>query len=405
MAPRSPSADRPHESASSEIAKDLLARAAAIAPIVEAEAEEAEAKRTLQPKTVEAFRDAELLRGFLPVELGGHECDLETLIALVAELSRQDGAAGWCFGMNGFITSICAANLPDEGIEEIYQETGGDASRVLMAGGFPPMGRAVREGKGWRVSGDFRFGSGILHADYVVCTALEIENGAPVMDGAIPLMRTFVVKREQVRIDDNWHVAGLEGTGSCDYHLDNHFHPDSLSFVSSHADPIRGRSLYSMPLLTVANAPHCGFALGVGKRALDEIREISTSRHRLASSARLAERPAFQQSFGRVRTRLEAAEILVSTRAATIQKAHRNAGLTIDHRAAFTAATTNAYESALEAAQVAFRAAGGAALYRSVRLQRCLRDIQAGCQHIVPSDESWERVAQVWLGLPDPSTL
>jgi alkylation response protein AidB-like acyl-CoA dehydrogenase len=405
MVPNSSSSLSVRDSDSTKLGEDLLARAQAIASVVEGEAEEAEAKRTLQPKTVGAFRDAELLRGFLPVELGGYECDLSTLIAVVAELSRQDGAAGWCFGMNGFITSVCAANLPDEGIDEIYQSGERDPSQVLMAGGFPPMGRAVREGEGWRVSGDFRFGSGILHADYVVCTALEIEDDAPVMDGAIPLMRTFVVPREQVRIEDNWRVAGLEGTGSCDYHLDDHWSPESLSFVANHSDPIRGRSLYSLPLLTVANAPHCGFALGVGRRALEEIRDIATSRYRLGSSAPLAERPAFQQSFGRASTRFEAAEVLVTTRAAALQVAHRAGVLTIQHRAGLTAATTNAYESALEAAQVAFRAAGGAALYRSVRLQRCWRDIQAGCQHIVPSEESWERVAQVGLGLPDPGML
>ena len=384
---------------------DLIARARAMASVVEGDAEEAEARRTLQPSTVEAFREAELLRAFLPVELGGYECEPSVLVALIAELSRQDGAAGWCFGMNGFITSICAANLPDAGIDEVYQAGGRDPSQVLMAGGFPPLGRAVRDGEGWRVSGAFRFGSGILHADYVVCTALEIVNEAPVLEGGMPLMRTFVVPRDQVRIEDNWYVAGLEGTGSCDYHLDDHWHSDSLSFVSSHMKPTRGLSLYSMPLLTVANAPHSGFALGVGRRALEEIRELAMSRHRLGSSAPLVERAAFQQSFGRVSTRFDAAESLVYRRAAEVERAHRDGQLTLDHRAGFTAATTNAYEAALEAAQFAFRAAGGAALYRSVRLQRCLRDIQAGCQHIVPSEESWERVAQVGLGLGEPGMI
>lgn len=401
MSPTSPS---PGPDAT-KIADDLLARASALAAIVEGEALEAEANGTLQPKTVEALRDAQLLKAFLPVELGGNECELSALVALVAELSRQDGSAGWCFGMNGVITSICAAHLPDEGIEQIYLSDGTEPSRVLMAGGFPPLGRTVRDGEGWRVSGDFRFGSGILHADHVVCTALQIENDVPVMDGVVPLMRTFVVPRDRVRVDDNWQVAGLEGTGSCDYHLDDLWLPDALTFVSSHPDPKRGRSLYTLPLLSVANAPHSGFALGVGRRALEEIGEMATTRHRLASSAPLAQRPAFQQNFARARTRLDAAEALVRARAHALHEAHRDGTLDIEHRAAFSAATTNAYESALDAAQVAFRAAGGAALYRTVRLQRCLRDIQAGCQHLVPSEESWERVAQVWLGLGDPPML
>ncbi len=39
------------------------------------------------------------------------------------------------------------------------------------------------------------------------------------------------------------------------------------------------------------------------------------------------------------------------------------------------------------------------------RLQRCLRDIQAGSQHIVASDESWERFGQVWLGVGEPAMV
>ena len=104
---------RAPNSDSAEAPVDLVARAKTMASVVEGDAEEAEARRTLQPKTVEAFRDEKLLRGFLPVELGGYECDLSVLVAVVAELSRQDGAAGWCFGMNGFITSFCAAHLAD----------------------------------------------------------------------------------------------------------------------------------------------------------------------------------------------------------------------------------------------------------------------------------------------------
>jgi len=121
MVPTAPPTGSDEVTSNQQAARDLLSRAEALASIVEDEAPAAEAAGTLQAKTVEAIRDAGLLKAFLPVELGGYECDLSTLVALVAELSRQDGSAGWCFGMNGVITSICAAHLPDEGIELIYR--------------------------------------------------------------------------------------------------------------------------------------------------------------------------------------------------------------------------------------------------------------------------------------------
>lgn len=383
---------------------DALERARAMASIVEGEALASEAASTLTPKVVEAFRDSGLLRAFLPTALGGEELPPVALAQIVEEVARQDGSAGWCFGMNGIITGICASRLSQAGLERVYGA--GDPARLLMAGGFPPQGGARREGEGWRVSADMRFGSGVLHADFVACTTLEIEGDAPVMDGAIPRMRTFVVPREDVRVTENWQVSGLEATGSCDYHLDEHWIADDFSFVSSRAAARRGHALYGLPIQSVATAPHLGFALGVGQRALDEIALHAGWRQRLASPTKLAQRGAFQQAYARARTRLSAARALAFDRLRALTAAGETPeGVTIDERAELAAATTFAYESALEAARTAFRAAGAASVYRHNRLQRCLRDIETGAQHIVPSDESWERVAQWWLGVGEPMML
>ena len=383
----------------------LLQRARALAPVVEAEARAAEQATTLTPKIVEGLRDSALLAAFLPNELGGQQRALPDLVRLVEEVARQDGSTGWCFGMNGIVGGICAAYLPDEGLTRVYSP-GTDAARVLLAGGFPPQGRADREGDHWQVSAQMRFGSGIRHADFIACTVVEFAGEAPVMDGSMPRLRTFVVPHEQVRIEETWDVAGLEGTGSCDYFLDDARLPDELSFVSSTTQPCRGHGLYDLPLLSLASAPHAGFALGVGRRALDEIAAHATSRQRLASSAILAERPAFQRDFGRARTALDAARSLVLERFDTLDRAGRTAaGAGLAERAGATAAAVHAYEVAYSAAEMAFRAAGGAALFREGRLQRCFRDLAAGRQHIFATEEAWERVAQVFLGVGEPTMV
>lgn len=384
----------------SDLLESLLARASALAPIIEAESEPSERAGTLTPKCVAALRESRLLTSFLPKELGGHELEPVGALALVEEISRQDGSAGWCFGMNGFITGICSAALPSAGIDRIY---GSNPASVFMAGGFPPQGRADREGADWRVSGHFRFGSGIRHADYVVCTVIEFDGHAPRMSGARPCMRTFVVPREEVRISDNWDVSGLQGTGSCDYHLDDKLLPDAMSFVSSTMTPLRGANLYGIPLATIAGTPHVGFALGVGKRAIEEIERHAGWRQRMASPSPLAQRGAFQQGLGRTRTRLLAARALVVESLTAVANRHRmDSERALAERAKAFASTVHAYESATEAAQFAFRAAGAGAIFRTNRLQRCLRDIEAGSQHILASEEGWERVARYWLGLEEP---
>ena len=247
---------------STESLESFLSRARGISERVEAEAAGSEAARTLTPACLEALVEADLIRAFLPRELGGAELAAYELVQIVEEVARQDGSTGWCLGMNGLIGGICAAMLPEEGVHEVFD--GRPPGTTFIAGGFPPQGRAIRVGDDWSVSGHFRFGSGCRHSQWMVCTCLEIENDAPRMDGRVPAMRSFLVPRERVRIEDNWDVAGLEGTASCDYHLDGHDIPDHLSFSSSSFAPVRGKGLYSLPLLSVANAPHAGFALGVG---------------------------------------------------------------------------------------------------------------------------------------------
>ena len=384
---------------------DFLARARALAPLVEAEAAESERARTLTPKTVEALVEADLIRAALPREVGGSELPAHALVELVEEISRQDGSTGWCFGMNTIVSGIAAAMLPEAGRREVFD--GRPPGKTLLAGGFPPMGSCERVADGWRVRGHFRFGSGCRHAHAMVCTCVEIEDGTARMDGRAPAMRAFVLPPEQVRIDDNWDVAGLEGTASCDYHVDDVVVPDTLSFSSGMSfAPLRGRSLYALPLLSLAGAPHAGFALGVGRRALEEIAEHATGRQRLGSAAPLADRPAFQQHFGRATAHLRAARALALESLQVLHDhAARGQGVPLHARAEAAVATTNAYESALEAATFAFRASGAAVLFRTGRLQRCFRDIQAGSQHIVVSDESFERAAQVWLGVGEPQML
>ncbi len=384
----------------SPLLDSLLTRARALAPIVEAEAQASEDAATLTPKCVAALRESGLLTSFLPEELEGDQLDPIDALALVEEIARQDGSTGWCFGMNGFVTGICSAALPDAGIDRIYSK---NPSSVLMAGGFPPQGRADREGDHWRVSGHFRFGSGIRHADWIVCTVLEFDGDAPSMDGAIPRMRTFVVPPDEVRVSDNWDVSGLQGTGSCDYHLDSQLLPDEMSFVSSAMTARRGTGLYGIPLVTLAGAPHVGFALGVGKRAIEEVGTHAGWRQRMASPSPLAQRGAFQQGFARARTQLLGARALVMESFAAVATAHRSAsGLTAEERATAYAATVHAYESSLEATQFAFRTAGAGAIFRDNRLQRCMRDIQAGSQHILASEEGWDRIGRYWLGLEEP---
>jgi alkylation response protein AidB-like acyl-CoA dehydrogenase len=145
------------------------------------------------------------------------------------------------------------------------------------------------------------------------------------------------------------------------------------------------------------------FALGVARRALGAAAELAPGKARgLVAATPLAARAAFQarRGEGEIRRRAVRAGAIELFESAWITV---DAGGTLPRRqqAELRSVATHATETAVEIVTGLFRAAGGGALYRGGVLQRCLRDINAGAQHLMVSDSAYERLGQILLGFPD----
>src|SRR5579883_2860021 len=117
--------------------------AAAIGPL----ASRIEAERRLPREAVSALVEAGVFKLMVPRAYGGEEAPLLTTLAVLEEIARADGSAGWC-AMIGASSGLMCAYLDDETAREIY----GPADAVTC-GVFAPMGRAVPVDGGYRVSG------------------------------------------------------------------------------------------------------------------------------------------------------------------------------------------------------------------------------------------------------------
>ena len=62
-------------------------------------------------------------------------------------------------------------------------------------------------------------------------------------------------------------------------------------------------------------------------------------------------------------------------------------------------ASTHAAQSAAEAVDLMFNAAGTTSIYTSSRLERCFRDVHVATQHIAVAPSNIEMVGQYLLGL------
>jgi alkylation response protein AidB-like acyl-CoA dehydrogenase len=384
---------------------EALEKARAVAATVEAGARIAERERTLPRETVDALVAAGAFSCLLPKVVGGLELDPLSAIELFEEFARQDGSAGWCVGIGAITTAIVAAGLPDVGAKRLFGEDG----LAICAGGFTPRAQAQRTPEGYRISGRFAFGSGCRHADWMVLTAVVSEDGE-VGGGqqGVPEIRSLCVPQSCVTLHDNWDVAGLQGTCSNDYEVQDLVVDEDYSFrIFDGWEPRRGGSLFRIPTIAFAYMAHLGFALGVGRRVLDDVSARALETQRFGTGVLLRDEGSFLREHAHELAKLRAARLLAFDAYGELwESTSRGDAVSILERARVAAAVVHAYRMAASAADFAFRSLGASVLYRSDRVQRCFRDIRAGMQHIVASEVMMERVGQVELGVaPDDMIL
>jgi alkylation response protein AidB-like acyl-CoA dehydrogenase len=363
--------------------------------VLAANADAAEAQRTMTSASVAALEEAGLFGLKLPRELGGAEADPVTHLEVIEALSYVDGSSGWTAMIGSTSIGLLGTFLPDDAIDRIF--AGGRPPRAAAV--TMPGGKAERVDGGYRLSGRWPFASGVRHAHWVAGAGF-VDAG----DEGPPIYRMFVAPIEDAELLDTWHVTGLRGTGSCDFTLTDQFVPDNLTF-NFFTDPRqRGGVLYNLRAPGSMANEHAGCALGVARRALDTVTAIAATKKRGYAMARssLAGRSVFQRTLGECDLRLRAARSLLVDvyeraweRACAEQPVEPALMADLRANAAYSTAV------ATEVTTQAFRYAGAAALQDSNLLQRHLRDLNAASQHITVSDIAYENHGQFLLGLPD----
>ena len=365
---------------------------------LEAGAQEGEETGTLPRASVDALYESGLLRLKLPHVLGGAEADLVTQLDVLEAVSEIEPSAGWCLMIGAASLGGVAAFLPDDAIEEIF--AGGKPPTT--SGVFAPFGSAEPVDGGYLLNGRWSFASGIRHSQWVSAGARVVSQ-----NGGHPPQIRATLRTSDVTIHDNWQVMGLRGTGSCDFSVNDLFVPQSFAYDVSVNEPVRGGGMYRLGRPGFVTNEHSAFALGVGRRALNAVLEVGASKTRGYTSVNpLARRSAFQRMLSEADLKLRAAralnvEILEKAWQVAIGGQTPPAPLQAEMRSVCSYST----DVAAEVVTQAFRFAGGAALFESSVLQRCLRDINAGAQHQMVSDTAYENHGQFMLGLPDARVM
>jgi alkylation response protein AidB-like acyl-CoA dehydrogenase len=380
---------------------DGLAMVDTMAGVVTAEAEACEELRTTTRPVVDAMWSTGLMGRFNPAEAGGGEPAFREMIETWIEMARLDGSFGWIGIANLPSTAAVAAYLPDVGFAEVF--TAND-NRVTLGGQFFPNGTGTAVDGGYQVTGAWNFGSGTGHSEYVAAGFMPMVDGELVWiaDG-VPELRVAIVPRDDVRFTDGWHVQGLKGTGSYDYELADVFVPADRTFPLFTREPYRGTApTFRMGIMPIVAAGHAGWALGVARSMLDDVRELAVTKTRMGEPATLANKPSFQRGLAHHESMWRAARLLVLETFGAVEAAVGNGDdLSPTMRADMRAAAVYATEASREVAQWAHLAAGTTAIREGTRLERAFRDLYTGTQHAFISERVAIEAAQVWLGILD----
>jgi alkylation response protein AidB-like acyl-CoA dehydrogenase len=350
----------------------------------------------LSTEAVAVLQSSGIARAAVPAELGGPELDPMAQIELVEELSRVDGAVGWC-AMIAAAASYACGFLRPEAAERWFGR-----ADACLAGQLAPTGRAERVDGGFVDSGRFRFGSGIAHATMVLAGCIVTRDGEVARtDRGRPELRTVIVDPSRVEVLDNWDTTGLKATGSSDYVIDD-------LFVSEHDsyDP-GGGARRDAPLYRFAPlflAPHDGVPLGMARRAIDEVIELAASKtvpaFGLGEPPKLRDTVQVEEAVARAEVELGGARALCYRTVAdlwdTVVAGER---VSPRQRAMYRAAMSWSHEVARKVVSAMFDVASTSAIQRGGPLDRLHRDIATACQHRVVHTRVYAPAGRLLLGL------
>ena len=98
---------------------------------------------------------------------------------------------------------------------------------------------------------------------------------------------------------------GLRGTGSIDYTITDAFVPEDYTHFAFTREPLHGGSLYRLGIIGIAVVCHSGWAMGVGRRLLDELSELVRTKKGRPGS--LIDTDAFRTNLAKTEARFRSA--------------------------------------------------------------------------------------------------
>jgi alkylation response protein AidB-like acyl-CoA dehydrogenase len=373
---------------------ELIDRARALAPLFAEQAGPSERLRRPTDEAIAAVEEAEIFKLMVPRRYGGLELDMDTFVEVVLALSEGDASLAW---VTAFLIEhnwmFCL--FPETFQKALFA----DRSYVLAPGMIAPTGVAKPAPGGVVLSGRWPFATGVWHSSWIIAGAILLN------DDEVPDPRFFAVPREDVTIDDTWHVDGMSGTGSPDVVIEDCFVPEdrSVSILAMNRGCAPGAEIHDGPLYRTPMVPLlCATAampsLGQARALVRQYAQRLPERKRMGFGPTQAEHVPAQIRLARLSIGAHQAELLLrdTVRELCVLRDRSQAG----DRARLQAQLATVVDQSKRIVSDVCAASGASAHRLTDAFQRARRDVEVMACHVAfDLDASLESTGKAVLGL------
>lgn len=378
--------------------ESLLEAARRLHPLVREHAEAAERNRRVPRPVVEALLEAGLFHMSAPRAFGGYEISPVEMIHCIEEVARGDASTGWCVA-KATCSTLVARALPLPVLHELF-----DDGMFIGACVLASKGHAVAVPGGIRMTGRWSYATTSQDCTWLALGTLVSEQGElRKMPNGQPARHLAILKPEEFHVRDSWHVSGLAGSNSQDVEVVDQFIPDAR-VIALFSERTLLTPLYGFPIFALLRVLDAAVALGVGRRAIEEFRDLA--KHKASPwGGNLRDQVSAQQLVGRAEGMVRSARaFLLDMVGEAWQATQAAASPGVEHRVMMTLAATEAVARVTTAVNLLYTEGGVTSMMTDQPMQRLFRDIHAITQDVAVHHKNYEYVGRHVLDLLDIDT-
>jgi indole-3-acetate monooxygenase len=379
----------------------LLDRVASLAPDIRRAGDEAQELRRCPDWVIDALIDKGFFRFTIPRELGGEDASIAETIEVLEAISAIDASVGWNVMLGSEINAMAAGGMQRDLATEVYL----DNPRVIMCGGGGPGTRpskavALPDGS-YRVWGSATFMSGCYNATWCFMVAPVFENDAVKVVNGAPIVKLWMLHRDQWEIEDTWDVSGLRGSGSNTVVTDGGIVPSRFTGVDLVSLPaLYENPVYRVPVPLRLAYNKAAVAIGVARGALDAFVDLANAKTPMLSSVLLRDRPVAHYRMGEGEANLRSARAFLFEAMGEVERELREGRDAPSAEATQIArlACTHAANASMHVVDSVHNAGGTTAMRMDNPLERKLRDAHGCATHRWVAHPLYAELGRIFLG-------